>query len=372
MKKLILIVISLCLLFLFQTQSLAADIDFDNLEESVSDELFSVIDDDVLSALEEMGIGKNGLSGVYNFSLDSITSFFSTTLKEKAEKCFRDVFMLLCVIMITGTVSSLFIGSKRENFISQMSVMIITLIMVNIISQSLSAAVSVLRLSGDFMLSFVPIYTLVISLSGNAASALTYNSLIMVFAEAFSSVITYAVPELIGILFCLSISFSMNESINTGRFIGAVNKTVSVILGVAAGAFTGFLSLKNVLSVSVDSVSVKSIRFLIGSLIPVVGSSISEAYSTLLGSINLIKGSVAMVGILVVLIVNLPVILETLLYYFSFTVLSYLSDGFCGARVGEALRSFCCGIRILLLLCVFEMFILIVSTGLMLSLRGTV
>lgn len=373
MKKLFLTISIFLLIFFFQTQANALGEDIDSLEEDISGELFSAIDSDVLAVLEEMGIDEDSIFGVYNFSLDSITSFFSTTLKEKAEKCFKDIFVLLCIIMITGAVSSLFIGSKKEVFISQMSVVIITLLMVNFISQSLSAALSVLKLSGSFMLCFVPIYTLLISLSGNAASALTYNSLIMVFAEVFSSGITYIASDALGIFFCFAISFSLNESINLSRFINAVNKTVSVTLGMLAGAFTGFLSIKNVLSVSVDSVSVKSIRFLISSLIPVVGSSISEAYSSLIGSINLIRGSVALVGILVIVIINLPVILETLIYYLSFTALSYLSDGFSGGgRVGETLRCFSCGVRILLLLCVFEMFILIISTGIMLSLKGTV
>ncbi len=370
MKKLIFVILSVLFIFIFSAETFAFDVDMNNIEESVGEKLFSFIDPDVLAALDEIGIEEENLESIYNFSPDNISRFFSTTLKDKLQKCFKDVFLLLSVIMITGTVSSLFVGSSKEPFISQMSVIIITLLMVNTVSRSVSTVISVLKLSGNFMLSFVPLYTLIISLSGNTASALTYNSLVLVFAETFSSVITYIIPDLIGVLFCLSISFSMNEGINTSRFINAVNKSVSVILGVAAGAFTGFLSLKNVLSVSVDSISVKSIRFLISSLIPVVGSSISEAYSSLIGSINLIKGSVAIVGILVILIINLPVIFETLFYYFSFSALSHLSDSFSGVRAGDALRSFSCGMRILLLILVFEIFILIISTGIMLTLKG--
>lgn len=372
MKIIFKLLFTLFLLFGFTLSSAAFEADFDNLQESVSDELFSSIDKDVLSVLEEMGINENNIFDISNFSLENITGFFSATLKEKAKKCISDIFTLLCVIMLSGTVSSLFIGSRNENFVSDMSVIILLLLTVNIIAKSMSATISVLKLSGSFMLSFVPIYTLIISLSGNAASALTYNSLIMIFAETFSSVITYILPDFIGVLFCLIISFSMNESINVGRLINFVNKTVSILLGVSAGAFTGFLSLKNILSVSIDSASVKSIRFLISSLIPVIGSSISEAYSSLIGSINLIKGSVAIVGIVVILIINLPVLAETLIYYLSFTALGYLSDSFSGVRVGECLRGISCAVRILMLLCVFEMFILIISTGIMLSLKGAV
>lgn len=372
MRRILIPFIAVLFIFGFSLSAKAFEADFDNLPQSVADELFSAIDKDVLSVLEEMGIGEDSFAELSSFSLNNITEFFSSTLKEKAGDCLSNIFTLLCVIMLSGTVSSLFIGNRHESFISNISVVILILLTVNIVAGALSATISVLKLSGSFMLSFVPVYTLIISLSGNATSALTYNSLIMIFAEAFSSVITYALPDLLGVLLCLIISFSLNESINLSRLINSINKTVSVLLGLSAGAFTGFLSLKNILSASLDSVSVKSIRFLISSLIPVIGSSISEAYSSLLGSINLIKGSVAFVGIIVILVINLPVLTETLIYYLGFTALSYLSDSFSGVRVGECLRGISCALRILMLLCVFEMFILIISTGIMLSLKGTV
>lgn len=361
------------IIFLFFVPAYAhAEIKDDSLEEKISEELFSSIDKEVLSALEDLGITEKNYLEITNYSLNKISDYFSVTLKEKAEKTSKNIFMLLCVIMLCGAISTLFVGSKNESFISYMSTIILILLSVNIIADVLSATISVLKVSGTFMLSYIPIYTLIITLSGNAASALTYNSFLIVFAEVISLAISHLLPDIIGVIFCLIISFSLNEGINITRLTNAVNKTVSIFLGVVAGVFTGFLSIKNILSVSVDSVSVKSIRFLISSLIPIIGSSISDAYSSIIGSINLIKGSVAIVGIFVILIINIPVLVETLIYYLSFTAMSYLSDSFSGVRVGETLRGIACAVRILMLLCVFEMFILIISTGIMLSLKGTV
>ena len=105
-------------------------------------------------------------------------------------------------------------------------------------------------------------------------------------------------------------------------------------------------------------------------MIPIVGSSISDAYSSFLGSINLIKGSVAVVGILVIIIINVPVIFETLIYYVSLNVLSYVADSVSAKRTGDILKCFSCGMRMLLLVCVFEMFILIISMGVLLSVKS--
>ena len=268
--------------------------------------------------------------------------------------------------------SAFFKGYADENFCGILITVIISLFSVSAVESTISSLVSVLQLSGKFMLGFAPIYTLIIALSGNSATALTYNTFAMFLAELISSLISSGVVDFIGIFFCLGISFSVNESINIGRFYSIVNRAVSMFLGLVASIFTGFLSMKNLLSVSVDRVSVRSIRFLISSMIPVVGSSISEAYSSLLGSINLIKSSVAVVGILVIIIINTPVIAETLAYYLAFNLLSYTADILSAGRVGDVFRIFSCGIRILLLVSIFEMFILIITTGLVLSVKSGV
>ena len=119
-----------------------------------------------------------------------------------------------------------------------------------------------------------------------------------------------------------------------------------------------------------DSVAVKGIRFAISSLVPVLGSSISEAYSSVIGSINLIKGSVAALGIIAVILINIPVLAEILLYHFLLSALSYICDFSGSVTMANTFRSFCCALKILMLLCVFQMFVLIISTGIMLLIKG--
>ena len=372
MKKIIFIsLISTILIASFSFVAYSADeVDFETLESDIGKDLASTIDDETLEILSDIGVDDFSFDEIYNISLKNITSFFKETLKEKISLVSEDISKLFCVIVIAGIVTALFKDYSDENFTGMLCVVIVAVFTTGIISGTLNAVVSVLDLSSKFMTGFVPIYTLIISLSGNATTALTYNTFAVILAEVISAFISSGAINIVGAYFCLGISFSMNESINISRLSSVVNRTVSITLGLAASAFTGFLSLKNILSVSVDRISVRSVRFLISSLIPIVGSSISDAYSSLIGSINLIKSSVAIVGILVIIIINTPIILETLVYYLSFNILSYLSDGLSVNRVGDVLRIFAGGIRILLLTCIFEVFMLIITTGIVLSVKS--
>ena len=372
MKKVLCIVLLLQVgLCLFTITAVAVDSgNFDNLGQDIIYDLKKTIDDDTLGILENIGLKDFGFEEIYNISFENITSFFKNTLKDKISVISKAFSELFSVVILAGLVAVVFKEYSDENFTNILCVVIISIMTVNVIEDSLGAVVSVLEISGKFMLCFAPIYTLIISVSGNTATALTYNTFALAIAEIVSTVISSGLTDLIGAFFCLGISFSLNESVNVRRFTGIVNRVYSTVLGLTASIFTGFLSLKNILSVSVDRVSIKSIRYLIGSLIPVVGSSISEAYSSLLGSINLIKSSVAIVGILVIIIVNTPIIVETLAYYLMFNLLEYLSESLQISSVADIFRIFSSGMRILLLLCIFEMFIMIITTGIVLSVKG--
>ncbi len=346
------------------------DIDFNTLEADIENNLKETIDNETLDILGEIGLNDFSFEEIYNISFKNITDFFSDTLKEKISYVAKDLSAIFSIIIIAGIITALFKDYSDESFTNIMCVVVITVATIDIIKDSLNTVISVLDLSGKFMIGFAPIYTLIISLSGNAATALTYNTFAVFIAEIVSAFISSGIVDFMGMYFCLGLSFSINQGINTNRFNSLVNRTVSIALGLTASAFTGFLSLKNILSVSVDRVSVRSLKFLINSLIPIVGSSISDAYSSLLGSINLIKSSVAIVGILVIIIINTPIIIETLIYYISFNIFSYISDSLSINRVGDVFRVFAGGIRILLLTCIFEVFILIITTGIVLSVKS--
>lgn len=372
MKKLVLvpIVVVYIAVFMFNTAAMDSADSFEDYENNILEELSDIIDDETLEVLGYIGFEDFSFDEIYNISFEKISSFFSITLKDKVTSVVKDFFEILCVVMLTGVVSTVYKSNSDDSFLTVICTLTVTLLVVTSVNDSINAFVSTLQASGKFMIGFVPIYTLLISFSGNTATALTYNTFAMFFAEVISSIISIGAVDLIGIYFSLGISFSLNEGINVARFNSIVNKTVNIVLGFVSSAFTGFLSLKSILSVSVDRVSLRSVRYLIGSLIPVVGSSISEAYSSLLGSINLIKSSVAIVGILVITIINTPIILEMLFYFVALNMLGYIADSMLLGRTGDILRVFSGGIRLLLLLCIFEMFIMIVTIGIVLSAKN--
>ncbi len=369
MKKIILCLISVLLIFLFSSSTAVAGSELYS-EEYYSDKLFSGIDSEVLSVLEELGIDDLSSEKIFSASIRDITEYFSETLSERVRQCIRFFVQLLTLAFINAAVMSCFGFDSKNNLPNIISVVSFSLIMTAKLNSLINMLLSSISSCGNFMLGFIPVYTVIISLSGSPAAAITYNSLTFAFAQGISGFINNVLIKLTGAYFCLSLSFCINENMNVNRLINAVNKTVNFITGFLACGFTGLLSVKGITASAADAVTSKSIRFLLSSLIPIVGSSISDAYSSLIGSIGLIKSSVAIVGILVVIIISLPALIESSAYCLSLSLISYICEMFDLRGIASAVRIFYCGLKFIVMLNIFEVFLLIISTGIMLTVKG--
>ncbi len=369
MKKIIYLLIMPLVLLSFCTVSAYAQ-QYDELYFSES--FFSSIDDSTKDALDSLGIDDLEIDNIYSVSFNEIAEYFSEDMLSSIKSTVRDFFILLSVILVSSIAMSVFQIDKKDKALKILSASVIIVVSVTRLNPVINLLLSTMKISGDFMLAFIPIFTLLVALSGSPGGAVTYNTISLLFSEGISAFINNFATSILGCYFCLSISFSMNSMTNVNRFLNTVNKVTGFVIGFLSCIFTALLSIKGVLSVSVDSASAKGIRFLLSSLIPIVGSSISDAYSSLIGSISLIKGSVAAIAILAVVIISFPAVFEGALYCISFSALSYIADILEMDEASGAFRVFYTGIRILILLSIFESFIMIISTGIMLNMKGEI
>ncbi len=71
-----------------------------------------------------------------------------------------------------------------------------------------------------------------------------------------------------------------------------------------------------------------TLRFVISSFVPVVGSALGEALSTVQGCIKVLKGGVGAFGVLAVVFMFLPILIECLLWQMTLTVCAGIGDVF--------------------------------------------
>ncbi len=370
MKKIVIFILTAVFLCVsFGTVSFAVN---DNLESETEDKIFSLLDSDTVQELEEIGIDSLDYSKIYNVSFSNITEFFSDTLSEKLKEVLGFLTALIGALTVISAVRLLNTEKGENSAFEIVSSAIIIMLTVGKLSPVINTVLSVLNLSSKFMLGYIPIFAGIVALSGNPSGALSYNTLTLAFAEGISAFSNKFAVSVIGAFYCLSISFSFNKSLNLSRLVSAFNKFMAVVLGLIASLFTALISIRGVMSVGLDTVSSKGIKFILSSMVPVVGGAIGEAYGAIVSSLGLIKSSVAVVGIIVSLVINIPALSTALIYYFSLSLLSFTAEIFNMTDESHLLKAFATGMKFLLLLLIYEMFILIISTGLMLVMKTSI
>lgn len=237
------------------------------------------------------------------------------------------------------------------------------------LASTLSSAASSIALTADFMKGYIPVFAGTVAASGMTLTSASYSALELAAAEAVSQLSSMFFVPLTGLIMMVTLCHPFRQCKFRENNI-AFEKIISIALGVLSTVFVGLVTIKGALASSADSVSVKGIKLLAGNTIPIVGGAIGDAYTSVLGSLNLIKGTVGAFGIFAIAAVNIPVITEMLLWMIAVNICSAL----CGLLGEENAAKVLDGVSGVLSLTntitVFSAVVFILSTGIILSLRS--
>ena len=369
MKRILFALVLFLLLFGCTFCAFAVQDELSEAAAETGETLFSLLDDDTAETLEDFGLSNFSSDNVFDLSWGGVRTFFSNSLRESLLSQRRACALSLSLLLLVACLRALLQAERENGAFDLLSLCAVTSQMAVMLHTYVSAAAALLQKAGTFLQGYIPVYAGLLAFSGHPGAAFSYQTLCFALAQAISWFASQLFVPLLGFYFCLGISFSLNETIHTPAFLSAVNKASAVGLGLTSGLFVGVLTIRQVFSGAVDSASLRGARFLVGSLIPIVGSSMSDAYSAVLSSIDLIKGSALVFLFAALLTLHLPVLLQLLIGRICCGVLGSLAQMFGETRLSVLYQTFAAGVRLLLLFSVFECFLLLISTGLTLQLQ---
>jgi stage III sporulation protein AE len=151
------------------------------------------------------------------------------------------------------------------------------------------------------MLSFVPIYFGIAAAAGEVSVAASSGALLLAAAEVTVQIIAFASVPVASAQLALAVSGSLSEISPAVRLSSALKKAVGYIMTFAFTVFLALLSIQTAINSAADTVTLKTLKFMVGSFVPVAGSALSETVSVLGGSIKILQSGVGVYGIFAVL-----------------------------------------------------------------------
>lgn len=323
MRKIVVLLIIVVIFPLFTVDSKA--------DEQV-DEYISEFDNILPDELKDVGTDADMLMDMASIK-GLISSFFSVA-KENGEGIKAFFFTVVAVSLLSSLVS---LPSSELSSVADGTVgMISSFLIYRVISPMFASISSSLEELNTFFSSLIPISAGLIALGGGTASAgvqaggmYTALSVLGSISEgAFSAFLT------LGLAFALISSFSDDGMTAVCK---GVKGAFSWFLGIFCGILAAAVSLQTTLASATDSASIRAAKYLASS-IPMVGSTVSGALSTLASGIVYAKGIVGVGSIIAILSLIISPLVMLLCYRGVMSVGLILTD-FLGSKTASRIFS---------------------------------
>ncbi|MBQ4091301.1 MAG: hypothetical protein IJC64_03180 [Clostridia bacterium] len=178
---------------------------------------------------------------------------------------------------------------------------------------------------------FIPLSATMYAMGGNLTSAASSAATLSVILTVCQFVCGYTVMPVFCICLCGSVTSALDGAAGSlGATVGAtVRKWYTAAVAFVMSVLTAALAAQSILSSKADNAAMRGAKIAASSFVPIFGGSISSTLGTLCSSVELMRGSVGIVGIVIIFAMLLPVVTELWLMRAVFSV-----GAFCAGLVG--------------------------------------
>lgn len=326
MKKLVLIIFLFALLFGISCinadalESPQESAPFEIISNTDKQNLYNSLSDEAKKSLSNLGIDGIDYNSINDLTFEKIISeIISAAANQSANplKAFISIIAVMLLSSMLGTLKSSLENSRMQQIIDVVATLCITSALVVPVSNTVLHTTEIIVTASNFMLAYIPIMLVVMVSSGQAVSGSAYYSMMIMAGQGVSQIASNVIAPLLNAFLGISIASAVSPNMNLLGITSFIGKIIKWLLGFVMTIFTALLSFKQIITTSLDNVSTRAVRFTLTSLVPVVGSALSDAYKTVQSSVNLLKSGLGVFVIISTAVVFLPVIAECLLWVLS-------------------------------------------------------
>lgn len=324
MKKIVVLIV---LIFLFSFSVSATDMYKQTAQNTSVNEINEILPEEVKEFFESNNIDINDYNWNKNLTAKSVFSHIWSFLRSGGNAPFKSFLAVFAVMIFSAAVKAFTPdNSKLAETINFIFSLFVSLSIADGVVGVISASVSAIKGTGVFMLSFIPIYSGIILLSGSPSAASVAGGMLLLAAEIIVQAAAFVIVPLMCAYFGLGLASGVSPLIKDNSLVSTVKNVALWILALVFTAFAGLLSLQTTLSAAADTVGVKTAKFFVASFVPVAGPALSEALTTVTASVQLLRSSVGLYAVVAVVLILLPLIFELFLWRIVIMVSSAVAN----------------------------------------------
>lgn len=340
MKKAIAFIFIILLLTLpVCAEEAGADFYKQQYEISGADKLSEALPNDVQRYMEEYGIDPSNSDWVNNIGGTTVFKHIGEFIRSGAKKPLAGGGAIIAIILISAAVVSFDIkGSAANTCLYATSLTAASIIAAPVFSV-ITAGASAMKGSAVFMTSFIPVFAVIVAAGGGAVTSVSMSSLLLGAVQGVNFVTSFGIMPLMGGYMAISLASSVSPIISKTGIADGIKKLSFWIMSLITTVFVGILSIQTAVNGAADTVALRTVKFIVGSSVPVAGTALSEALTTVTASMGLLKASVGIYGVVAIGLIFLPLIVELLIWRVVLILNTCISQLFSLDKISGLLKS---------------------------------
>ena len=338
----------------------------EQVASSGAQELVERLPSDVREMLNSLSLDDFEQEGFTGLQLSSVLTALTGMLKDNATGPLHALASLTAVVVLTAMIGGLEGVSDRPSLrqtYHTVSVLAATGLLLTSFGTLLSTVKKAVDSVNVFMLSFVPVYGAIVAVGGSPSGAISYQTTLLAATELFTQGVRLVVLPFVLVSLALGCVGTVSDEFCLSSLSRTFHKMVLWGIGLFSTVFSGVLSVQQMVSAAGDSVGNRALKFSLSSFVPVVGGTLSEAYSTVLGCAGLLRSTVGCFGVAATVLTVLPPLLSCV----AWSVCLQLGGGAATMFGLGALEKLCSGIasavRVLIAVLAVYGLMMIISTS---------
>ena len=306
-------------------------------------------------------------SQLISLPVEEVWALLFGAVQEQIQSPLRVLLSLAGVILLSALVQGIgnaLDGGVHQGFGAIMTAFVISLI----IRPVMECILSLQTVFADFSLFlavYIPAFAGIMTTAGQPMTGALYNVMLFGACQGVSSLLQAAFVPVISCYLSLAIVTEVVPQMGLRDIITGFKKLITWGLGLTMTIFVGLLSLQSAVAGGGDNVAVKTTKFMLSSLIPGVGGSLSELFMATQGCVQLVKSTVGAAGIAIAVLTFLPVLLRITLWQAVTAVGSIVGEMLGAGAISRLLKSVGSALSVMLAITLYYAMLFIVSTSLM-------
>lgn len=342
-------------------------------EQSGADALLRELTPEVKKQLKDIGVTSPSWQELNSMSFFDIFGSIMNTIQQQSVTPLNCVVKIMGVVMLVALINSVksSLGSSSLTAVlNSVATLTVSIILIQPVCQTIEYSTTIIKLSADFMLIFIPVMAGIMLTMGQSLQAAGSYTMVMGAGTAVSQISNNILVPLLNTFLGISVVSGISQRVNLNGFCELINKVLKWVLTFTMSVFTAILTMQSIISSSADSAGVKATRFAISSFVPLVGGALSEAYQTVRGCMGMLKSGVGVFAILATGTIYLLAIISCLLWLAAINIAIALAGVFDMGDIIKLLKSVTTVINSLIAILLCCMIIFIVSSAIMLMAGG--